>query len=813
MAGKKPFVMRLATRWLATLCPLLIAATIAACDNVTPEEHIERAQEHLEKGSRNAAIIELKNALQKDRQNPTARLLLGETYLASSNLEAAEKELRHARNYGAEPGRVMDALGATLLRLGKASAILREFEDSAEFSPGRRSKVLFLRATAYYLEGSLDAAMLEFERVLAVDENNLAALIGLSSLSLAKEDLGRANDLLEKAQALAPKHPRVLGLMANLRFREGDPEDASRLFHSLLEQSPSSMGARVALAQIQVAEGDPEAATESLRIVLQQVPRHSGANYLMAALAIRRADYETAKLHSELVLQAKPKDPGSLLIAGAASLALEQPEQAFHYLSVLQAGNPDHEVGSGLLAAADAMLKKSGRPPRELTVLLDGSAMPATLMAIEDPREEWRRILDMAGEAWRQVEGGASADAVPGFCDSLGDWLVASGPGLPWIAGELDAPCSAKAREQLEAVVKASTLAEEPRALLAQIYLEGKEASRAERLAEELLLFDRERPSYRILMALSQFARGDPKRAKATLRSLPDSMTASPTITYLIAVSYRKSAEVEKARELFGNILEHDSQFNAAKLEMAALLAASQEYEAATRLLDEVITSTADRADAYEMRAGLASLQGDLTAAEADMRKALEIRPTSIRVLKLSAIQGFAGDGPRALSTLESWLADHPMEIDVRLALANRLFVAENLPKAHSEYRKILLTDPTNLIALNNGAWAAFQLGNLSEAWDLAKRAMAIAPDNSEVLDTGGQISMQRGDLVRAEDLLRRAARRAPRNPSIQYRLGSVLAMLDKEDQARGALELALSTGADFPEQAAAESLLQELRE
>jgi tetratricopeptide (TPR) repeat protein len=184
MAGKKPFVMRLATRWLATLCPLLIAATIAACDNVTPEEHIERAQEHLEKGSRNAAIIELKNALQKDRQNPTARLLLGETYLASSNLEAAEKELRHARNYGAEPGRVMDALGATLLRLGKASAILREFEDSAEFSPGRRSKVLFLRATAYYLEGSLDAAMLEFERVLAVDENNLAALIGLSTACL-----------------------------------------------------------------------------------------------------------------------------------------------------------------------------------------------------------------------------------------------------------------------------------------------------------------------------------------------------------------------------------------------------------------------------------------------------------------------------------------------------------------------------------------------------------------------------------------------------------------------------------------------------
>ena len=69
-------------------------------DRAASDEYFQDAKKYLKDGDSNAAVIQLKNALQKDRNNIGARRLLGEIYLRMGNGPSAEKELRAARSRG-----------------------------------------------------------------------------------------------------------------------------------------------------------------------------------------------------------------------------------------------------------------------------------------------------------------------------------------------------------------------------------------------------------------------------------------------------------------------------------------------------------------------------------------------------------------------------------------------------------------------------------------------------------------------------------------------------------------------------------------
>ena len=66
-----------------------------------------------------AAVIELKNALQRDPDNAEARLLLGEVYVLVGDGAAAEKELGVAERLGIEKAKFVVALGRALLLQGR----------------------------------------------------------------------------------------------------------------------------------------------------------------------------------------------------------------------------------------------------------------------------------------------------------------------------------------------------------------------------------------------------------------------------------------------------------------------------------------------------------------------------------------------------------------------------------------------------------------------------------------------------------------------------------------------------------------------
>src|SRR6476620_7862733 len=91
----KPKVMRRSLRCPAALA-VLAAVCLVGCAPDKPEALIASAKEYLARNDRNAAVIQLKNALQKNPDLGEARFLLGKALLENGDMAAAEKELTKA---------------------------------------------------------------------------------------------------------------------------------------------------------------------------------------------------------------------------------------------------------------------------------------------------------------------------------------------------------------------------------------------------------------------------------------------------------------------------------------------------------------------------------------------------------------------------------------------------------------------------------------------------------------------------------------------------------------------------------------------
>ena len=81
---------------ICTACRCWSALTLAGCTDESPEKRIAAAKEYLQKNDTKSAVIEIKNALQKNPELGEARYLLGATLLKEGNVVAAEVELRKA---------------------------------------------------------------------------------------------------------------------------------------------------------------------------------------------------------------------------------------------------------------------------------------------------------------------------------------------------------------------------------------------------------------------------------------------------------------------------------------------------------------------------------------------------------------------------------------------------------------------------------------------------------------------------------------------------------------------------------------------
>jgi putative PEP-CTERM system TPR-repeat lipoprotein len=338
------------------------------------------------------------------------------------------------------------------------------------------------------------------------------------------------------------------------------------------------------------------------------------------------------------------------------------------------------------------------------------------------------------------------------------------------------------------------------------------------------------------------------KDSKAALSAAQDAaatLRTEPRIIGALAQAQEAAGETNQAIETWNRLAALEPRSAVPLVRLAALFARRQDYPktidslrraqklapgdpAITRdlVLAHLLSGKPDDAlkeakslqtTMPKLAAGFA-LEGDVHAAtqqwpqaERAYRDALKVEPASAALaIKLHTTLNRAGKAVEAEAMAKKWLAEHPKDAGFRIYLAERALADKNLRSAVTHYQAVVALQPDNVIALNNLAWSAGQLGD-PKAIGYAERAVRLAPDNAAALDTLGTLLVAKGDASKGLEYLTRAAELAPKRHDIRLNYAKALAKAGRPDDARKELVALQAVADEFPGKSEIPALLKGL--
>nr|ART38043.1 F111 [uncultured bacterium] len=328
---------------------------LAGCGRMgggTAQDHLDRAAELRAKGDLKGSQIELKNALQKEPENPKARLMLGESHAQSGDFKGAQKEFNHALSAG---------LIEATLPLARSYATTQSWEPLSDLplatalAPAARAEVLALKARAALAGGDRDGAQKQLDEAEVALSGTAPVAYGRALLAFSGQDQEAGGEWLGKALVADPDYADALTLRGDLAARQGKLAEAEADYSRAIELRPAASGSellkrgmvRLSLKKIDDARKDADQ-------LKKYAPEHPGVAYLDGLLKLSAGDHAGAQSAFELALSRAPDYQPVIFYLGAVHALQDHQEQADYYLGSYLRGNPG-SVPAARLAAGIKM--------------------------------------------------------------------------------------------------------------------------------------------------------------------------------------------------------------------------------------------------------------------------------------------------------------------------------------------------------------------------------------------------------------------------------------------------------------------------
>ncbi len=238
-----------------------------------------------------------------------------------------------------------------------------------------------------------------------------------------------------------------------------------------------------------------------------------------------------------------------------------------------------------------------------------------------------------------------------------------------------------------------------------------------------------------------------------------------------------------------------------------------KQFDAALAELDRLATMPGSSQDEiHRIRGQVFLAKGDMSAAEREFRKAIELNPQNYQTyILLAQLNMQRNNVPQALKDVDQLIAKNGKLGPAYLLKAYYLQVGKDTPGAIANYRKALELDSENPVAANNLAWLLCENNsNLEEALSLAKAARKKVPEDPEVADTLGWIYYKMKNYTLAVDQLLFSVnnRKQPRAEHY-FHLGMTYYAKGDLILAKQTLRKSLELSPSFPGAAEARKILQ----
>lgn len=501
-------------------------------------------------------------------------------------------------------------------------------------------------------------------------------------------------------------------------------------------------------------------------------------------------------------------EPASLTPVMAGEFALQAgklPEAARWYLEAAEAGRDDAGLAEratriAMLADDDkratrALALWEERAPRSLSMRSAAAALDLRKGDVKGARTELASLLrDPDPRGWKfalaaLVGGGRDPAAAADVLGRLVDDNAIPNQLEPWqefgrLAMRMDRP--ELARRMVDEVVR--RFPGEPRVALLNASLMFQAGKTDDALAALRSVEPRtaEDPELRNAVAIAYDAMGDAKSAERVLAVGPQNvqtwgMRASLLAKQkddaaLLALYTDLSKEATKPdpaqRLLLGKIAEYLKRHAEAVDWYLSVPGGEERAEARLR----AASAQYELGQTDKAFAGVHAIQSDAMIDDEARRDAYLLE---------AELRQRDDDLPGELDALARGLAAYPDENALLYARALAWERRDDVPRAEADLRKILVTEPENVAALNAlGYTLADRTTRYQEALELIDRARVAEPDNAAIVDSYGWVLYRLGRNEEALVQLRRAWTLA-KDPEIAAHVGEVLWVLGRKDEAR----------------------------
>lgn len=734
--------------WPALQCPAAIAPVESA-------RFYEDAVQHFNRGEHEAAIVELKNAVQANPDNIAARILLGRAYLEAAQPAAAEKELLAARARGADDSLVAVPLADAYLMQRRFDELLASM-PTAGYPLAIESELLLRRGRAHLELRQLDEAEAAFAEALRVRPRFAPALMGRAAVARHQGDLAAAGELLSQVEAIAPEAPELWLQRAELARSRGASDEALAHYARAIERAPRHVEALKGRATILLQRGRHEAALEDLEIVREEVPFEPFAAYLHA-LALREAnDVEGARRALETaVVVLESMDPAvldshgpSLLLAGIINVLRGNIERAFPYLSRYVARFPRHPGSRKYLGY---VLLERGQPLRAIRTL-----EPAVEM-VPDSAE----LLTLLGTAYLRNDEHEQAARMFERATALDPEQAASR--LQLAHTRLAAGDPEQAIGAFEALLDMAPGLLDAGLPLATLLMKRGEFEQALPVAERLAQANPDNLTARTLVGAAQVGLGRNKAARVTFERLLEQAPDFLPARFNLATLDAREGDLDSAAAGYRAILETHPAETRAMLELSRIAEAQGRVADAIEWLEKLRAHEAGATREILHLVELYLARGDTERAREVVLALEQQHPEDLHVLEaIGRVELAAGRRDHAVMRFRRMPKLAGFQSGWLRRIARNQLAAEDLAGARWSLTKATQADPDDVQALAALSALELQAGQPETAREHAERARELRPESGLGEELLGDVHMAVGRHAAAMAAYERAAQQRP---------------------------------------------------
>lgn len=720
---------------------------LAACGANSEADLIAAARTHLDKRETQAAIIQLKNALEKNAGSAEARALLGRALLEDRDPAAAEIELRKALEAGAGKEAVLPALAQALLQQGQGDRLLAQYGAEALQDTLANAELKTAVAAAHAQRGDRDRAREVLAAALAVRPDHVPATLVQARLAAMDDDLEGALRLVDGVLARDPSNEFAGQAKGDLLwFARNDREGALEAHRRVLSAHPKAVGAHSSVISILFGQGQTAQAREQFARMKAAAPTHPETLFYEAQFAFLDKDLRRARELTDLVLVAASNHFKALELAAAAEFLLGNDVQAQAFAeralkvvpglvlarqvrarSLLRTGQPARAIetlqpllasagvnGSTLALAGEIAMQNGDAAQAE------GYFRRAAAVAPADPRVRTTAALSRLGSgaagaaALRDLEQVAASDG-----GTRADLALISAR-----IAKQDADGALKAIEALRAKMASHPL---PDQLRGQVLVAKRDAEGARRAFEAALAKD----------------------AKYL-----------PAVNALAAIDMA-SGRPDAARKRLNDLLKLDPRNAQAMIALSAVAASSggSPDEVLRPLADAVKADPTDPAS-HRALIGHHLRSGDRASALTAAQQASAALPNDTSIMELlGQVQIVAGNPQQAVSTFRRMTGLQPDSPRLQIHLAEALLATRDSTQAARALRRALELDPEQGEARRALALMALRDDRSQEALAMARDWQKHSPKEAGAYALEGDVEARRRNWGPAIDAYQTALR------------------------------------------------------